>query len=109
MSYQQDPHDGSEFNLSPEPTRPPKPKSKALAVALVVIFGSFGFLYTYHLDKKMFYLGLSTSFLFSVLLLRFAIFQYASVALLIYFIYDRARLPKSYYQNYPNQPRRTLP
>lgn len=109
MTDPQDPWNSSSYYDPSYSTLPPKPRSKALAVLLVVLFGSFGFLYTYRLDKKIFYLGLSTSVLLSVLSLRYSVFELGSLALLIYFIYDRARLPKSYYQNYPNEMPRSLP
>ncbi len=104
-----DPSNGSNYGDQTFQNLVPKPRSKAIAVLLVVLFGSFGYLYTYRLDKKIFYLGLSTSVLLSVLSMRYSIFEVGSLALLVYFIYDRAKLPKSYYQNYPNEIPRSLP
>ncbi len=109
MMNPQDPWSGSNYSDPTYPPLAPKPRSKVVAVLLVVLFGSFGYLYTYRLDKKIFYLGLSTSVLLSVLSLRYPIFELGSFALLVYFIYDRAKLPRSYYQNYPNEIPRSLP
>lgn len=82
---------GEAGNVGPRQTA--QPKSKAAAIVLVVLFGLFGWLYTYRRDAWKFWLNLGLSV---VTLLIWG------AAAWIWAIVDMARRPPEWFEAYPN-------
>jgi hypothetical protein len=76
---------------------PPNPKDKTTSVVLVVLFGFFGWLYTYKKDAWKFWLNLG---LFIVLLIP--TFGWYGVVAWLWAVIDVSVRPSEWYRAYPN-------
>jgi len=79
-------------------------KTKTSAIILVVLFGFFGWLYTYRRSAAKFWIALvATIFLF---FLSYTIGYYTfifSIGIWVWALVDVSSKPDSFYENYPNE------
>ena len=79
-------------------TAPSHPKSKTKAVWLVVLFGIFGWLYTYKKDAVKFWVSLPIC----IVLLCLVVGLVLNLGFTIWAIVSVSRRDRSFYENYPN-------
>jgi len=91
---------------------PKSGKTKVSAIVLVVLFGFFGWLYTYRVNKNKFWISVAVTFFIYVIyftmsdlvigIIILPIAYLCSFGIWLWALLDNAIKPNSFYDNYPN-------